>query len=263
MTYETLVIEREGALARVWLARPAVRNALDATALDELAAVFTALRGEPEVAVIVLGGQGVSFCAGADRKNPPARLLRGAGSSARERRWASQIGRRAVQAIADSDALTIARLHGHVIGGGVLLGLACDFQVAAAGTVFQVPEVDLGIPLTWGGVPRLIRAVGEARAKEIILLCERFDAAAATSMGLVNRVVPPEVLDATIDDWAGRLAGKAPWAVHMTKTQFRAYAHTAVLGDLTEHDGALLLAATEEDPVRFAWNAATPRRPGT
>jgi len=263
MTYERLQIERDGGLVRVWLARPAVRNALDDTALEEIATVFTALRREPEVQVIVLGGQGLSFCAGADRKNPPARLARGTGSTARDRRWASQIGRRAIQAIADSDALTIARLHGHVIGGGVLLGLACDFQIAAAGTVFQVPEVDLGIPLTWGGVPRLIRAVGEVRAKEIILLCERFDAAAAASMGLVNRVVEPGALDAAVADWAERLAGKAPWAVHMTKTQFRAYAHTAVLGDLTEHDGALLLAATEEDPVRFAWSAVTPPRPGT
>lgn len=253
MTYETLAVERDGAVARVWLARPAVRNALDTTTLDELAAAFTALRAEPDVQVIVLGGRGPSFCAGADRKNPPARLVRGAGATARERRWAAQIGRRAVQAIADSDALTVARLHGHVIGGGVLLGLACDFRIAAAGTVFHVPEVDLGIPLAWGGVPRLIRAVGEARAKEIILLCERFDAADAAAMGLVNRVVPSDALDATVDDWAQRLAGKAPWAVHMTKTQFRAYAHTAALGDLTEHDGALLLAAIDEDPSRFAF----------
>ncbi|MGH7893154.1 MAG: enoyl-CoA hydratase/isomerase family protein [Candidatus Binatia bacterium] len=253
MTYTTLGIERDRSIVRIWLDRPAKRNALDATALEEIAAVCAELQTAHDVHVVVIGGRGVSFCAGADRKNPPARLARGSGASARERRWAAEVGRRAVQAVERLEAITIARLHGHVIGGGVLLAIACDFRIAAAGTAFHVPEVDLGIPLTWGGVPRLIRAVGEVRAKEIILLCERFDAAEAAAMGLVNRVVAPDTLDEVVDDWARRLAEKPPWAAHMTKTQFRAYAHAAVLGDLTAHDGALLIAATEEDPTRFGW----------
>jgi len=251
MAYETLTLEIDGPVARVWLNRPARRNALNALALEEIAAVFDELQRHFEVPVVVLGGRGVSFCAGADRKDPPARIARGSGAGARERRFVAQVGRRAVEAIERVEAITIARLHGHAIGGGLALALACDFRIAAASTVFHVPEVDLGIPLSWGAVPRLAREVGVARAKELILMCDRFDAATAAGSGLLNRVVPDHELDTVVDDWARRLAAKAPWALHMTKTQFRAYARAVPLGDVTEGDGDLIASASAEDPTRF------------
>jgi enoyl-CoA hydratase/carnithine racemase len=120
--------------------------------------------------------------------------------------------------------------------------------------------VDLGIPLTWGAVPRLIRELGPAKAKELILLCDRIDADAAATIGLVNRTVPADRLDAEVDAWAKRLAEKPPWAVHMTKSQFQAYGRSAALGDVTAMDGDLLSAATSEDPGRFAWSGRSPRR---
>ncbi len=251
MAYETLTLDIDGPVARVWLNRPARRNALNALALEEIAAVFDELQRHFEVPVVILGGRGVSFCAGADRKDPPARIARGSGAGARERRFVAQVGRRAVEAIERVEAITIARLHGHAIGGGLALALACDFRIAAASTVFHVPEVDLGIPLSWGAVPRLAREVGVARAKELILMCDRFDAATAAGCGLLNRVVPDHELDTVVDDWARRLAAKAPWALHMTKTQFRAYARAVPLGDVTEGDGDLIASASAEDPTRF------------
>ncbi|MFN8644240.1 MAG: enoyl-CoA hydratase/isomerase family protein [Candidatus Binatia bacterium] len=253
MRYETLSMEVDGPIGRLWLDRPQKRNALNPTALEEIAAACEELQRRFDVPVVVIGGRGPSFCAGADRSDPPARMARGSGASARERRWVSQIGRRAVEAIERLEAITIARLQGHVIGGGVLLAAACDLRVAAEETVFHIPEVDLGIPLTWGGAPRLAREVGAARAKELILLCDRFDAAAAERYGLVNRVVPADALDATVDDWARRLAAKADWALHMTKSQFQAYGVTRTLGDVSAMDGDLLSEATGEDPARFVW----------
>jgi len=254
MDFETLSIERDGAIARVWLNRPECRNALSPRGLEEIAAVFEGLQREFATSVVILGGRGASFCAGADRKDPPARLAKGSGANGRERRWVAQAGRRAAEAIERCEAITIARLHGHVIGGGLVLALSCDLRVAAQGSQFWIPEVDLGIPLTWGAVPRLVREVGPARAKELILLCDRFDAAAADRYGMLNRVVPDDQLDAVVDDMAQRLAAKADWALHMTKTQFRAYAQTAMLGDVTEGDGDLLASATWEDPSRFMMN---------
>lgn len=253
MSYQTLTLERDGPVARVWLDRPERLNALNPTALEEIAAVCDELQTSFDVPVVVFGGRGSSFCAGADRKDPPARMARGSGASARERRWASQVGRRALEAIENLEAITIARLHGHVIGGGLVLALACDLRVAATSAQFHIPEVDLGIPLTWGAVPRLIHELGAARAKELILLCDRFDAATADRVGLVNKVVPDAELDAAVDDWAKRLAAKPEWATHMSKTQFRAYARTIPLGDVTEADGDLLAGASSEDPSRFAW----------
>jgi enoyl-CoA hydratase/carnithine racemase len=251
MAYETLLVESDGSIARVWLDRPRQHNPLNAVVLEELITVFAELQRHTETTVVILGGRGPSFSAGADRKDPPGRPPRRTAASARARRYTAQLGLRAVQAIERADATTIARLHGHVIGGAVLLALACDLRVAAQGTSFWIPEVDLGVPLTWGGAPRLAREVGVARAKELILLCDRFDAQTAERYGLINRVVADDALDAAVDEWSHRLADKPPWAVHMTKSQFRAYGRMSVLGDATEFDGDLLSAASAEDPALF------------
>jgi len=252
MNWKTLNVTYDGPILRVWLDRPDKRNALNGTALEEIAALFDALATDFVTRVVVLGGRGPSFCAGADRSDPPghARLAASSDASERERRWVSQIGLRAARAIECAEVVTIARLHGHVVGGGVVLAAACDFRVAAEGTLFHVPEVDLGIPLTWGGTPRLIAELGAARARELIMLCDRIDAAEAHRIGLVHRLVPATDLDATVDALATRLASKPETAVHMTKTQFRAYAARAALGDVTETDGDQLVAASRSEIAR-------------
>ncbi len=252
MSWQTLSVVRDGPVLRVWLERPERRNALNGRALEEIATVFASLATDFAVRAVVLGGRGPAFCAGADRKDPPgsARLAATSDASERERRWLSQIGLRAARAIEDAEVVTIARLHGHVIGGGVVLAAACDFRIAADGARFHVPEVDLGIPLTWGGTPRLIHELGAARARELILLAEPIDAAEAHRIGLVHRVVPAAELDAAVDALAARLAAKPETAVHMTKTQFRAYGRRMLQGDVTESDGDQLLAASRSVTAR-------------
>ena len=245
MAWKTLSVERDGPIVRVWLDRPERRNALNSLALQELAEVFGSLATDFDARVVVLGGRGPSFCSGADRRDPPGNLPESERSPGdRERRWMGQLGLRAVRAIEELEAVTIARVHGHAIGGGAVLPLACDLRVAAAGTVFSIPEVDLGVPLGWGATPRLIREIGPARARELILLCDRIDAETAAGFGLLNRVVPEDRLDAVVNEWAARIASKPEIAVHMVKTQFRAYAATTALGDATETDGDLLAAAS-------------------
>ena len=117
--YETLDLEREGPLLRVWLARPAKRNALNGTALREIEALFHALQTDFETRVVVLGGRGLAFSSGADRGDPPGSSRMGASSgvSDRERRYTAQLGQRACQAIEALEAVTLARLHGFVLGG--------------------------------------------------------------------------------------------------------------------------------------------------
>ena len=252
MQWKTLALERSGAIARVWLDRPECRNALNTTALEELVEVFGTLQSDFATRVVILGGRGPSFCAGADRSDPPgsARMSGASDATPRERRWYAQLGRRALQAIENLEAITIARLHGHAIGGGAVLPLGCDLRVAARDTIFSIPEVDLGLPLTWGATGRLLRELGPARARELILLCDRFDAQQAERWGLVNRCVPPDQLDATVNEWAERIAAKPEIAVHMAKTQFRAYAASVVLGDPSETDGDLLMAAGRSGAAR-------------
>lgn len=257
MTWKTLSVERDGALLRVWLDRPARRNALDGTALEELAALFDGLAQDYGPRVVVLGGRGDAFCAGADRKDPPAaeRMRADSGAGERERRHASQIGRRACRAIEECELPVIARLHGYAIGGGVALAAACDFRIAAEGTWLLVPEVELGIPLTWGATPRLLNEVGAARTRELLLLCERVDVGEAERWGLIHRVVSDAELDTTVDVWARRLASLPELAVHMTKTQLRAYGQRARLGDVTETDGDVLMAASRSAVARRSFPA--------
>jgi enoyl-CoA hydratase/carnithine racemase len=252
VSFKTLDVERDGPVLRVWLDRPKRRNALDTQTLEEIAALFTQLQSDFDTRVVVLGGRGPSFCAGADRSNPPgrARMLAASGATNRERRYWSQLGRRACRAIEDAEAITIARIHGHAIGGGFALALACDFRIAAENAVLHVPEVDLGVPLTWGATPRLIHEVGAARARELILLCDRLDAAQAERWAVVHRSVPMAQLDAAVEDFSKRLAAKPEVAVHMTKTQLRAYARRASLGDVSETDGDILMAASRTETAR-------------
>jgi enoyl-CoA hydratase/carnithine racemase len=103
-----------------------------------------------------------------------------------------------------------------------------------------------------------VHEIGAARAREAILLCDRIDAAQAERWGIVHRVVPADRLDATVDAWAGRLAAKPEIAVHMTKTQLRAYAQAAVLGDVTEADADMLLASSRVGVARESFRRQRP-----
>lgn len=249
MSYVHLETERDGAILRVWLNRPDRLNALHNEILAEVEDLYRSLQSDFDLRVVVLGGRGRAFSSGADRK-PPEAPARDTAPSARELRHLGQVGRRACQAIAELEVATLARVQGYAVGGGFALALACDFRIAAESAIFHVPEVDLGVPLGWGATPRLIQEVGAARAREIIVLCDRVDAALAERWGVVHRCVPDAELDKTVDEWAARLAQKPELAMNMVKTQFRAYAQASVLGDVSEADGDLLGAALRSDDAR-------------
>jgi enoyl-CoA hydratase/carnithine racemase len=250
--WERLTVEREPPILRVWLDRPEKRNALDTRALEEIEHLFTGLASDFATRVVVLGGRGPSFCAGADRSAPPGseRMVASSDATPRERRHAAQLGLRAARAVERAEPLTLARVHGHAVGGGFVLALACDFRIASEDASFHVPEVELGVPLTWGGVPRLLHEVGAARAREILLRCEPFEGRRAEAWGVAHRAVPAARLDAEVAEWARRLAELPEVAVHMTKTQLRAYAARAALGDVAEADGDLLVEASRGGRAR-------------
>jgi acrylyl-CoA reductase (NADPH) len=215
----SLTVQRDGPLLRVTLARPHARNALDDEILTGICDVFTAVTEQFDVRVVILAGQGPAFCGGADRKHPPGQ----GGGGDRERRWNSSVGARACAAIADCEAVTIAQLHGPVVGGGVSLAVACDLRVASEDTVFSLPEVDLGVPLTWGTIPRLINEIGLARARELTLTCAPIDAGEAHRLGLVHRVAARRDIEAAVTELALDICAKPTFAVHVTKSQFASY----------------------------------------
>lgn len=231
---ENLVLQRDGAVLHVWMNRPEVLNALDDKTLNEITAVFDGVGNHDEIRVVVLGGIGRAFSSGADLRNPPSRPA--PDTSFRLRRYIAETGRRACQAIAGCAAVTIARTHGHVIGGGVLLAASCDFRVGAEDTVFSLPELKLGQPLSWGGTPLLIKEIGAAHAREMIMMCGAIDAAQAAQFGLLHAVVPTTVLDDEVASWSARLASLPEGSLATAKQQFQRYAASTRLADLTETD---------------------------
>jgi enoyl-CoA hydratase/carnithine racemase len=201
----------DGAVAHLELARPEVLNALSVELLDEVVEVCRWLTGRAEVRVVVLRGQGRAFSAGADLSTF-ARLTATDGTA----RDAADAGDRAASAIEGLPQVTIAALHGRCVGGGVVLALACDLRFAAAGARFSIPEVDLGIPLAWGGIPRLLREVGPAVARDLVLTCREFGADDALRTGMISRVVADDLLDAEVADVAASVAAKARLPVRAT-----------------------------------------------
>lgn len=216
--FETLRIEHEGEdpVATLVLDRPDKLNALSRQLLTELADACHLIDRHPVVKVLVVRGAGTSFSAGfdlGDFANPDPDV---------SMRDVADLGRLAAEALTDLRPITIAAVRGHCVGGGLVLAASCDLRLAADDTRFSIPEVDLGIPLAWGGIPRLVREIGPAMTKELVLTCRPFDAAEAHALRFVNRVVPAADLDAAVETLARELAAKPTFSLRTTKQQVNA-----------------------------------------
>jgi len=213
--FETLLAEVDGAVGQLTLNRPAKLNPLSTLVLTELAAAARWFDEQAEVKVVVVQGAGRAFSAGAD-------LSTFSGAPQGSPREAADRGREMAEALENMRALTIVAIRGWCVGGGLVVAAACDLRVAAEEARFSIPEVDLGIPLAWGGIPRLVREIGPALTKELVLTCRPFDAHEAKAAGFLNRVVPEADLDATVQALARSLAAKASHALLSTKRHVNA-----------------------------------------
>jgi enoyl-CoA hydratase/carnithine racemase len=236
--YQTLELVRDEdrpEVLRVWLNRPQRRNAVNERMMQEVGDVFLALQQDFATRVVVLGGRGASFCSGADRKRDDQPLP--APATEREQRFRHHLGRRAARAIEDCEIPTIARIQGHAAGGGCVWAVSCDFRVSSDDAVFWYPEIELGVPLTWAATPRLFQEIGMARARQMVMLCERVDGRRAEQWGLVHEAVGAGALDDATERWVERVLAMPDTALHMTKTQFRGYSRAFAQGDVSEADG--------------------------
>ena len=240
-----LSIQTAGAVGRLTLSRPDKLNALSPALLGDLIEAARDLDALPEVKVVIVSGEGRAFCAGFDLGAFAAQDAQG------DTRATADLGRRMAEAITGMRALTIARVHGHCVGGGLVLAAACDLRVAAADTVFSIPEVELGIPLAWGGIPRLVREIGPAMTKELVLTCRPFTAEEGRALGLLNRVVPPAELGDAVDALAAQLAGRSAFTLTATKTHVNAAAEDLASTAGAVRDADVLLAAVA-DPESHA-----------
>ena len=144
--------------------------------------------------------------------------------------------------------VTIASLHGYCIGGGVVLASACDLRIASENTTFSIPEVDLGIPLAWGGIPRLVREIGPAMTKELVMTCRPFDAEEAKSLGFINRVVKDADLESQTMNMAEAIRKRPQLVIETTKNQIRA-ATDDLASTKNAWVGEMLIGAANKDSV--------------
>jgi methylglutaconyl-CoA hydratase len=213
MAYSTIRYEKTGAVARITLDRPEVKNAIDEALIADLSAALDAVAKDAAVRVLVLTGAGAVFSAGADLN------------------WMKKVGKytydenvkdamvfaKLMESLYRLPKATVARVNGACMGGGVGLVSACDVAVSESGAKFGLREILLGIaPATIS--PYVLRKIGEGHAHDLFLTGRTFDAAHARHVGLVNEVVEPAALDAATDEWVNRFLKAGPKALAATKS---------------------------------------------
>ncbi len=218
--YTTLRVSRDGGAALVRLHRPQALNALNAQLLEELMACLDVLEAEDEIGCIVLTGSEKAFAAGADIKDM-------AGQTYADMYRADYFTAAATR-IERVRKPMIAAVAGYALGGGCELAMMCDMIFAADTAKFGQPEIKLGVAPGIGGTQRLTRAVGKAKAMDLILTGRQMDAAEAERAGLVARVVPAAELVEVAMAAARTIAGLSPLAVMMNKEMVEAAFETTL-----------------------------------
>ncbi len=209
--YDTIKVERKERVVWIILSRQHRLNALNDVMMEELSDALDVAEQDPGARVVIITGEGDrAFCAGADitgfTKVTPV-----------EAEKLSRMGQEVFTKIERMSKPVIAMINGYALGGGLELALACDFRIASEHAELGSPEVNLGIIPGWGGTQRLVRVVGLANAKKLVMLGERIPADEALKMGLVDKVVPFEKLREEAETLAKKLADLPPIALSYAK----------------------------------------------
>lgn len=243
-------------VATVSMSRPDVFNAFDEDMIGELGATFDAFRENNDIRVVVLAGQGKHFSAGADLN-----WMKRASQADLE--WNLEDSRRFADMLYGLSMFpkpTIAKVQGVALGGGVGLTCACDIAIAADNASFAVSEAKFGIlPSVIG--PYLTNAVGKRQAKRLALTTERIDASEALSIGLVQAVVAPELLDETIEKTVENLLIGGPRAQSEIKALFAELPVGPVTAEVRELTAQTISRVRGSDEAKEGFDAFLSKRP--
>ena len=209
MSYETLLFEAKDRIAYVTINRPEKLNALNAQAKIELKDVFTKIKNDENLDVVIITGSGEkSFVAGTDIQELTELNIESG-------KLFSEKGQELFNLIENLGKPVIAAINGYALGGGCELALACHIRIATENVKFGQPEVNLGIIPGYGGTQRLARLIGKGRAMEMILTGNQIDAQEALHIGLVNKVVPSGELKTTAETMARTIISRGQIAIRM------------------------------------------------
>ena len=240
-----ITIERKDRVAILRFDRGDRVNALSVQLLRDLAEAARRLRDDVTTSAVVVTGTAVNFTGGADLTDPE--MARRAEVSLLERREMLRAGPDMCDAWEAIDQVTIAAIEGFCIGGGVALSVSCDFRIAGQGAYFRLPEIPLGMNMSWHTPPRLVNLIGPSRAKQLTIFGEKVTATTAESWGLVDQLCTDGEALATALRWAEKTAALPPVAVRMAKRGIT-QAATALNQVASYMDiDQFALAATSED----------------
>ena len=250
----------EGRIAVVRFDRGDGLNALSPEALRQLTAAARSFEDDAATSVVVLTGSAAAFSAGFDLKDAEGRSRKDMDLGTLRRHL--KLGPRLTHAWQEMEQITIAAIEGFCVGGGVALAVALDFRVMGRDAHLRVPEIGLGMNMSWQSIPRMLHLMGPARTKQAVILAdERISADEAYEWGLVEQVVDPgHAFDAAMD-LARKVAAQPPLSVAMTKLTVNRLAHA--LDDLASHMDVdqFALASLSEDHKEGVEAFLTRRRP--
>ncbi|WP_340692437.1 enoyl-CoA hydratase/isomerase family protein [Hyphomonas sp.] len=210
-----IVVTYEADLVRLKLNRPKQLNALNENIRTTIASVLNDLIERPDIRLLVISGEGKSFCSGADLKTTSYPKVEGSWSTRRNR---TSTWQRVLEQLDRIPQVTIASMQGHVVGGGALLATACDFRVISQDVVLRIPELALGIPNVWNGTPLLAREVGLPRARDWVMTTRKVFADELMQSGWAQRLAAPNALTDITTELIDELLAVPPAALAMTRS---------------------------------------------
>lgn len=237
-------VERRGHVVEVALDRTEARNALNGDLMAELTDVAALLRLRTDVRAVILTGNDSYFSAGADLSASQQRLAQ---PSLIESRRAVMAGPDMCRAWSEIEAVTIAAVEGYCIGGGAALVISCDFRVMGEGAYLRLPEVPLGMNMSWRSIPKIAALVGPSRAKQFVMFGEAVDTAKCLEWGFADEGAEKGGALAAARRWADKVAALPPLPIRMTKEAVNAVteatAHASIYMDRDQY----LLATSSAD----------------
>ena len=256
MEFKNILYTKEKGIAKIIINRPEVRNALNQATRWEIREVVEDIKKDKNVRVVIFTGAGdKAFVAGADITE-----FKGATPTIMEDRTATT-GQQLFNDIESLPMPVIAMINGFCLGGGCELAMACDIRIASENARFGQPEINVGIIPGAGGTQRLPRLVGWGRAKELIYTGRIIDAAEAERIGLVDKMVPADKLEETVNQLAETIVSKSPLIVNIAKKTINRGMYTDLAAGLSYERSNIALCFSTEDQKEGAAAFLEKRKP--
>ena len=208
-------LEKKNSIAIISFTRAKSLNALNQSTLKELVDLNRKIQSDTTIKAVIYRAEGIHFSAGADIKEKPK-------ASSKIKTWKTNLGKEAIESILKLDQITLASLKGYCLGGAACIATACDFRIASLETTVAYPEIDLGMNLNWLGLPLLLRLIGPAKTKKMVISGEAEDATTLFDWGFIDKICETGDLDKTTLKFAKKFTSKDTVPAQMIKRSINA-----------------------------------------